>query len=914
MGCPRTDCVEKPFSRLFEKLGCLVGSCPVWFIIVPLLVSIALGGGLRFLEDCEDNDIESQFTPFNGVSKSTRNFVKEYFPSNDSMFSGQRLYNEGNYAVVLMSSTDKRNILTKAPFKEVVQLNNQVTSLSVEVRGRRVGFRNLCSSVNKDCVTSPILDIAENDPEKIEQTRVTFPLHTLHNKPVFLGSTLGGVNESRSSVQHAQAIKVFYFLKNVSGANEWLQAFHKVLSTERARSNVKVSHFTSLSRQEEVQKHTSDGLPLFSITYVLVIAFSILSCLRLDNVRNRLWVAFLGVLSAGLAVISSFGLLLYAGVPFVITVANSPFLILGIGVDDMFIMLANWQQTNVRDPVEKRMADTYKEAAMSITITTLTNVLGFYIGLMSDFPSIQAFCTYTSTAIIFCFIYNITFFGAFLALNGKREAANRHWLTCMKIPASRSEGDSKAYALCCTGGDYDRKTGSEKEQIFTHFFKSYYGPLITKPLSKACVILLYAAYLAGGIYGCLHLKQGIEMKHLAADDSYVIDYYDDEKKYFSDYGPNVMVVVAEDFPYWDESRRSQLDLCMENFNNLSFVRKELFASWLDSYSAFARNSKLDISREGVFQANLPAFFKLFPEFEADVNITNGRIAASRFFVQTVNIRNASMEITMINELTDTAQSCTAAKLLVFHPMFIYLDQYSVIVRSTIQNVGVTAMVMLVISLFLIPNPLCSLWVTFSIGSVITGVTGYMALWDVNLDSISMIVLVVCIGFTVDFSAHVSYAFVSSKKATANEKAIDALFSLGYPVLQGALSTIIGVVVLATSKQHIFRTFFKIMFLVMLFGLAHGIVFIPVFLTWLSCSSSKHKKGSGNEERKANAVMPDIVPYAIRSEIKSGAYDNHAFIDGNGCYWTQSVNTQQTHIYAIQIPNTWRVGTYDPDCP
>lgn len=45
--------------------------------------------------------------------------------------------------------------------------------------------------------------------------------------------------------------------------------------------------------------------------------------------RNRLWVAFVGVLSAGLAVISSFGLLLYAGVPFVITVANSPFLILG---------------------------------------------------------------------------------------------------------------------------------------------------------------------------------------------------------------------------------------------------------------------------------------------------------------------------------------------------------------------------------------------------------------------------------------------------------------------------------------------------------------------------------------------------------------------------------------------------------
>ena len=50
---------------------------------------------------------------------------------------------------------------------------------------------------------------------------------------------------------------------------------------------------------------------------------------RTDNVRNKVWVAVFGVLSSGLAVLSSLGLLLYIGVPFVITVANSPFLILG---------------------------------------------------------------------------------------------------------------------------------------------------------------------------------------------------------------------------------------------------------------------------------------------------------------------------------------------------------------------------------------------------------------------------------------------------------------------------------------------------------------------------------------------------------------------------------------------------------
>lgn len=50
---------------------------------------------------------------------------------------------------------------------------------------------------------------------------------------------------------------------------------------------------------------------------------------RFDCVRNKVWVATFGVISAGLAVLSSFGMMLHIGVPFVMTVANSPFLILG---------------------------------------------------------------------------------------------------------------------------------------------------------------------------------------------------------------------------------------------------------------------------------------------------------------------------------------------------------------------------------------------------------------------------------------------------------------------------------------------------------------------------------------------------------------------------------------------------------
>lgn len=50
---------------------------------------------------------------------------------------------------------------------------------------------------------------------------------------------------------------------------------------------------------------------------------------RLDCVRTKVWVALFGVVSAGMAVLASFGLLLFCGMPFAMTVGSAPFLILG---------------------------------------------------------------------------------------------------------------------------------------------------------------------------------------------------------------------------------------------------------------------------------------------------------------------------------------------------------------------------------------------------------------------------------------------------------------------------------------------------------------------------------------------------------------------------------------------------------
>nr|XP_003222097.1 PREDICTED: patched domain-containing protein 3 [Anolis carolinensis] len=807
-----TDCLERPLSRALRAVGACVGSHPWLFLLGPLVLSAALGSGFILASVRESKDLELQFTPVDGPAKKERRFVQAHFPTDDAQrFSGQRLSSMGTYATFLAaSSAENGSVLTRQALSELLALDAAVR----RVRSRDgLTFADLCAKSGGRCwEPNPLFAALQGDA-------VTPP--------------------SRA----AKALRLIYFLQedpqDMSQASQrWLESFLNSaprLARALNLSTVQVVYFSSISRQKEFEKLAEDVVPLVSVAYFLTIIFSILSCARLDTVRTKVWVAAFGVMSSGLAVVSSFGLLLYCGVPFVITAANSPFLILGIGIDDMFILVSCWQRTQVKQSIRDRMADAYAEAAVSVTITTLTDVLAFYIGIATAFPSVQSFCIYTGTAFLFCFTYNLTFLGAVLALNGKREESNRHWLTFIKVSAEPQDSQSCFYRMCCTGGFFDETTGTELEHPMDIFFRKYYGPFVMNNWAKAFVVILYLLYIGSSTYGCIQVKEGMDLRHVAVDNSYIIPYYDFEDQYFSQYGPRVMVIVTENVTYWDKSVRQDIDDCMKAFEKSPFIEESLSDSWLRIYVIIAAGMTLDINNRNDFIGNLPTLFSLSPDYKWDVKFNATEISASRFFIQTINVRTTVDEKNLLIELRKTAGECKIP-LMVYHPAFILFDQFLVIIINTIQNVVIATGAMLVVSLLLIPNPFCSFWVTFAIVSVIVGVSGYMFYWGINLDSISMINLVICIGFSVDYSAHISYAFVSSEKIQMNEKAADALDRLGYPIVQSACSTLVGVFVLSLANTHVFRICFKIIFLVIVFGLAHGLLFIPVFLTFFkSCA-------------------------------------------------------------------------------
>lgn len=107
--------------------------------------------------------------------------------------------------------------------------------------------------------------------------------------------------------------------------------------------------------------------------------------------------AVVGTIEPGLAILSTLGLLLLAQVPYNAIVVAMPFLVFGkwkmcgdiivttvqftcnnyhsilaIGVNDMFIIISSWHNTNADDPPEKRFTQALSEAGVSITITSVT--------------------------------------------------------------------------------------------------------------------------------------------------------------------------------------------------------------------------------------------------------------------------------------------------------------------------------------------------------------------------------------------------------------------------------------------------------------------------------------------------------------------------------------------------------------
>jgi Niemann-Pick C1 protein len=121
-----------------------------------------------------------------------------------------------------------------------------------------------------------------------------------------------------------------------------------------------------------------------------------------------------------------------------------------------------------------------------------------------------------------------------------------------------------------------------------------------------------------------------------------------------------------------------------------------------------------------------------------------------------------------------------------------------------------------VTLLLLQDPWMSVLITGSVAMVEANLLGLMYLWDISLNAISVVNLVMCIGIAVEFHTHIAHSFLESESRTRTQRAIDSLSEMGSSVLSGNQFGFILLTLCWVDLLFLFSCFYYLLFVICLF--------------------------------------------------------------------------------------------------
>ncbi|CAP33324.2 Protein CBG14920 [Caenorhabditis briggsae] len=885
-------CLEPKAAKFFHSYGLLVSQYPFIFLISPILVTCFLATGLIGLEPL--SDALYLYTPTDAPSKTERRIIHDAWPLVDGTFVAGRAVTQSREVQVAVVARNDGNILEKVFSDELKTMEAFIrNNITVEFNNRTWSFPDLC-------LAGPDGRCANNDHIQLVSRlyhhgiNITYPTVRLADKSAYIASALGGVKLAKGEnneniIVEASAWLLIYQLKfypnemsYISGL--WEKEFKNQMDSYKKRSKyISITYFHSQTLSDELKRNAERLAPKFIGAFVILVCFSVLCSIvtikgsgYIDWVVTKPILSVLGVSNAGMGIASAMGMLTYMGIQYNDIIAVMPFLVVAVGTDNMFLMVASLKRTDRNLKYDQRIAECMADAAVSILITALTDALSFGVGTITTIPAVQIFCIYTMCALLLTFAYQLTFFCAVLVYYTRIEEQGLHsiWLRPAVTYSSTSPLNVKFFWLGSqppkalpSCGTFNSSTSSTSSIMTsskhlhhctaTSFFRNWYAPVLMQPWIRAIAGLWYLIYLALSIYGCSHLKEGLEPANLLVDDSYATPHYRVLERHYWHYGASLQIVVNNAPDFRNPVERINMDKMASTFANSKVsIGDEGVQFWLREMQVSEDVHKITYDDEVTFHRHQCHHIRFYDQaakyIYSDmsqpwvVDVVWGRnnqsehvIKSYRFMIGMRDISTTTKQTEATNTFREIASRFERYNVTTYMPLWLFTDQYALVVPNTMQDIVVAVACMLVISALLIPQPVCSFWVAVTIGSIDLGVLGFMTLWGVNLDAISMITIIMSVGFSVDYSAHITYAYVISKETTTTARVCDALGDLGWPVAQGAMSTILAVSVLSDVPAYMIVTFFKTVFLAISIGFLHGLVFLPLMLSvFVGCCSSK----------------------------------------------------------------------------
>uniref|UniRef100_A0A3Q2Z477 Niemann-Pick disease, type C1 n=1 Tax=Hippocampus comes TaxID=109280 RepID=A0A3Q2Z477_HIPCM len=395
--------------------------------------------------------------------------------------------------------------------------------------------------------------------------------------PVFPWLALGGYDST--NYNNASALVITFPIHNsrndtdrLGQAQAWEKEFIRFMK-DFHNPNLTIAFSSERSVEDEINRESNSDISTVVLSYAIMFVYISLalghinSCRRL-LVDSKISLAIAGILIVLSSVASSLGIFSYVGIPLTLIVIEViPFLVLAVGVDNIFIIVQTYQRDErlPQEELHQQIGRILGDVAPSIFLSSFSETVAFFLGALSNMPAVRTFSLFAGLAVFIDFLLQISCFVSLLGLDLKRQEANRlDIICCAKLP----EGQE-----------------TRTDSILFRFFKKVFAPLILKEWVRPIIVAVFVGVLSFSIAVVNKVEIGLNQQLSMPDDSYVLEYFKNLSQYLHTGAP-VYFVVEDGLNY--SSLEGQNAVCGGvGCNNNSLVQQVYSASLISNYSTIA---------------------------------------------------------------------------------------------------------------------------------------------------------------------------------------------------------------------------------------------------------------------------------------------------------------------------------------
>jgi Niemann-Pick C1 protein len=663
---------------------------------------------------------------------------------------------------------------------------------------------------------------------------------------------------------------------------------------EARERGLRLSFNTEISLEQELNKSTNTDAKIVVISYIIMFLYASLALgsttltakTILNNpanalVQSKFMLGIVGILIVLMSVSASVGLFSACGIKVTLIIAEViPFLVLAVGVDNIFLIVHEFERVNTSHPntaIAHRMAKALGRMGPSILLSATTETVAFAMGAAVGMPAVKNFAVYAAGAVFINAVLQVTMFTSVLALNQKRvEAGRADCVPCIRVVSTDQS----------SANEYD-------EGSLQRFIRKTYAPALLGRKAKVSIITIFLGIFTAGLALMPKIKLGLDQRIAIPDGSYLIDYFNDLDHYFGA-GPPVYFVTRD---LNITERKHQQELCgrylsCDTFSLASTLegerkRSELSyiadatASWVDDYFSWlnpafesccvedgkpcfeSRNPPWNATLYGMPEGqeyvkylekwldsptteDCPLGGKASYGDAVVVDSKHTTILASHFRTSHTPLHTQDDFISAYRSarrIADDISKKNNVDVFPYSKFYIFFDQYVSIVKLSATLLGAAIAVIFLLTSVLLGSIQTGIVVTITVAMIIVDIIGAMAVADVSLNAVSLVNLIISVGISLEFCAHIARAF-SFPSTTVMERAPKhrfrgkdarvwtALVNVGASVFTGiTITKLLGVAVLAFTRSKIFEIYyFRVWVALVLFAATHALIFLPVALS------------------------------------------------------------------------------------